>query len=293
MMELRAAGRPILPFCIHLTVCQIVGYAQDDYTINRFTDDARPFGGGVGAEYDSFSAGGNVPVYECVEGCPARTLDEQSGNRKGSHNPKPSAAPGGNTWGGTFQTNRGPRGYDDQGGASRYFHQSTWQHEVYEQLQNADKVGYFSKSSPTERNAGLSHMEKHFLATMGDGIGEREHNDQEEAAWVNNPHPTLKAIDLTRWLATLLLPPDIYSPRRLLVPFSGVSSEIIGAMYAGWDEIVGIELKEDYAEIGRERVKFWERERERRPHFTVRDVLETSGKKVKPQPKSQMALDLD
>ena len=34
-------------------------------------------------------------------------------HRKSKHNPNPSAALDGNTWGGTIQTNRGPRGFDD------------------------------------------------------------------------------------------------------------------------------------------------------------------------------------
>jgi len=54
------------------------------------------------------------------------------------------------------------------------------------------------------------------------------------------------------------LPPSRYSPRRLLVPFSGVSSEMIGALLAGWDEIIGVEGESDYAKIGRTRLAWWE-----------------------------------
>ena len=77
------------------------------------------------------------------------------------------------------------------------------------------------------------------------------------AAPRRNSHPTIKPIALTRWLATLLLPPKEYAPRRLLVPFAGVGSEMIGAMQAGWEEIVGIELSEEYCEIGRARLAYW------------------------------------
>ena len=77
---------------------------------------------------------------------------------------------------------------------------------------------------------------------------------------IHNPHPTwaVKPISLTRHLASLLLPPSRYSPRRLLVPFSGVSSEMIGALLAGWDEIIGVEGESDYAKIGRTRLAWWE-----------------------------------
>lgn len=58
-------------------------------------------------------------------------------------------------------------------------------------------------------------------------------------------------------LATLLLPPPRAdgAPRRILTPFSGVGSEVIGALLAGWDEAVGIELEEEYVTIARERAR--------------------------------------
>lgn len=57
-------------------------------------------------------------------------------------------------------------------------------------------------------------------------------------------HPTLKPVDLCRYLAKLILPPPRPdAPRRLLVPFSGAGSEIIGALRAGWEEAIGFELE--------------------------------------------------
>ena len=56
-------------------------------------------------------------------------------------------------------------------------------------------------------------------------------------------HPTCKPIALARHLATLLLPPARYAPRRLFVPFAGVASECIGAMQAGWEHVDGVELE--------------------------------------------------
>lgn len=73
---------------------------------------------------------------------------------------------------------------------------------------------------------------------------------------LDNRHPTLKPIDLCAWLAKLILPPprEDGQPRRLIVPFSGAGSEIIGALRAGWDEVVGIEREPEYAELSRARV---------------------------------------
>lgn len=67
-----------------------------------------------------------------------------------------------------------------------------------------------------------------------------------------NPHPTVKPSDLTEYLARLILPPRRATPRRLLVPFAGSGSEMIGALRAGWDEVVGVELI--YFDLARERI---------------------------------------
>ena len=74
---------------------------------------------------------------------------------------------------------------------------------------------------------------------------------------IANHHPTVKPIALTRWLASLLLPPSSVTPRRLLIPFAGVASEGIGALQAGWDEIVMIEKSPEYVRIGRRRMCYW------------------------------------
>jgi site-specific DNA-methyltransferase (adenine-specific) len=67
-----------------------------------------------------------------------------------------------------------------------------------------------------------------------------------------NPHKTVKPVDLIRYLATICLPPK---PERILVPFSGVGSEIIGCLLAGWPEVVGIELSAEYAEYAKKRIE--------------------------------------
>jgi len=72
-------------------------------------------------------------------------------------------------------------------------------------------------------------------------------------------HPTHKPLALTTYLARLLLPPERADgmPRRIVTPFSGVGSEVIGALLAGWDEATGIELDPAYASIARARTAHW------------------------------------
>lgn len=76
-----------------------------------------------------------------------------------------------------------------------------------------------------------------------------------------NTHPTIKPISLTRYLATLLLPPPEYGPRRLLVPFAGAGSEVIGADLAGWEDVTGIELEADHVAIANARRAYWQQRR--------------------------------
>lgn len=69
---------------------------------------------------------------------------------------------------------------------------------------------------------------------------------------LDNTHPTVKPLDLNKYLATLILPPK--APRRLLVPFSGSGSEVIGARLAGWEHVTGVEISEEYNTIALNRV---------------------------------------
>lgn len=68
-------------------------------------------------------------------------------------------------------------------------------------------------------------------------------------------HPTLKPLALCEYLAKLILPPEGQMPRRLLVPFSGAASEMIGALSAGWDHVTGIECNEQYVADARTRLR--------------------------------------
>jgi DNA modification methylase len=82
------------------------------------------------------------------------------------------------------------------------------------------------------------------------------------AAWerhwpIKSGHPTVKPIRLAEYLARLILPPEGDEPRRLLVPFAGSGSEMIGALLAGWDVVTGIEREAEYVDLARARVGWW------------------------------------
>ena len=84
-------------------------------------------------------------------------------------------------------------------------------------------------------------------------------------AGIRNIGPCVKPIALTRYLAGLLKPPAHAdgSPLRILCPYAGTGSEMIGALRAGWDEAIGIQRISDddekaYVAIARARLARWD-----------------------------------
>jgi DNA modification methylase len=126
---------------------------------------------------------------------------------------------------------------------------------MLDRLDAADPVRYVAKASTAEREAGLDGWER---TTVDDGRQTPIDNPYLRGETQRrNTHPTIKPIDLCRYLATLLLPPAAYGPRRLLVPFSGSGSEMIGAGLAGWEFVQGIELEAEHVAIARARLAWW------------------------------------
>lgn len=103
-------------------------------------------------------------------------------------------------------------------------------YETYGGSGGASRFFYTAKVSSAERNLGLLK-----------GV---------------NKHPTLKPLRLCEYLARLVLPPPHLdgSPRRILVPFSGAGSEVIGAARAGWEEVWGIEREQEYVDWANARI---------------------------------------
>jgi len=145
----------------------------------------------------------------------------------------------------TWSLNRKEKGKEwqpDSGSASRFF--------------------YCAKSSKSERNAGLEGFEevkKNTLNSYGDQSGVEQGDGatrvgDKGSSVAANFHPTVKPLSLTKYLATLIKPP---TGGRLLVPFSGSGSEMIGALQAGWEYVEGVELTEEYIPIAEARIKYW------------------------------------
>lgn len=111
---------------------------------------------------------------------------------------------------------------------------------------------YTAKASKSERNAGLEGFEEQI--TNDGRKTDIDNAFQRGITERKNHHPTVKPLSLTKYLATLIKPP---TGGRLLVPFSGSGSEMIGALQAGWNEVVGVELTEEYIPIAEARIAHW------------------------------------
>lgn len=124
---------------------------------------------------------------------------------------------------------------------------------------------YCAKASTRERNAGCEALPER---SAGDVTGGRK----DSSAGLNSPragagrisgarniHPTVKPLDLCRYLATLILPPAErqQGTRKLLVPFSGSGSEMIGSLLAGWEEVTGVEREAEYVAIAKARISHY------------------------------------
>jgi site-specific DNA-methyltransferase (adenine-specific) len=157
-----------------------------------------------------------------------------AGSRQGPQAKWAKASTGGTVYGNTVGA--GPCGarFGDTGGASRFFYQA--------------------KASRAERDAGLEEFEAaQSLYTRGTGL--KANGDGSERSESRNIHPTVKPIALARYLARLILPP--IPNARMLTPFSGSGSEVIGALQAGWSHVDGIDSWDVAVRISRARIAHW------------------------------------
>lgn len=188
---------------------------------------------------------GRYPANVVLDEESATQLDAQSGELTSGANPEQRHSDITRGIYGAFKSHDCfPARGAESGGASRFF--------------------YCAKASSRERNAGLDHLPEvlhgqsggaqQALAEGRDSYQGGEGIGLNKIERVRNPHPTVKPIDLCRYLATLLLPPDSVKDRKIFVPFSGSGSEIIGCLQAGWDEVVGCDKDAEYGRIAVARV---------------------------------------
>lgn len=230
----------------HHPDCKLIGTRKvKGYTINRCKDGAKPFGGGAGHLYESEQTpDGEVEVWECVEDCPVKELDRQSGIQKSGTAHEPVSKEMKQSIYGKTNTLGRVCGFGDKGGASRFF----------------PCFRYEAKASKAERNAGCEHLP---LKTAGEctdredgSAGLTPRAGAGRSGGAHNHHPTLKPIKLMRWLVRLVCPRG----GVVLDPFAGSFTTAIAAYEEGCSCIV-VEKEPDYFEIGKARLAYARRQR--------------------------------
>lgn len=121
--------------------------------------------------------------------------------------------------------------HGDRGGASRFF--------------------YGSKASRAERDAGVTGPVKTVTCRPGsDDDTERKIRERLHGRRGRNHHPTVKPVDLMRWLVRLITPPG----GLVLDPFAGSGTTGVACVHEGF-RFVGIEQDAEYVQIARDRIR--------------------------------------
>ena len=160
----------------------------------------------------------------------------------------PETGPGGDVRDNRFRneavvySEMGPRSdwdsYGDAGSASRFF--------------------YCSKASKSEREAGLERLPEKDFGMSGGAQGAISRGEEPaggQGFGINqvkkrrNDHPTVKPVELMRWLVKLVTP----KYGVVLDPFMGSGTTGMATKIDGF-EFVGIEKDEDYIEIAKARI---------------------------------------
>ena len=124
------------------------------------------------------------------------------------------------------------------------------------------KYFYCPKVSKTERNIGCQSIQPKQQEAANFRPNHKTKADAGEAGTpfgrftpTNNNHPTVKPIELMKYLIKLVTPPN----GHVLDPFNGSGSTGCAAVELGFD-YTGIELDPNYVEIATKRISYWENE---------------------------------
>lgn len=181
---------------------------------------------------------------ECVDGCPVKVLDEQSGVTKSPSKPVKQGGHHRHDVGLAGDSREGYGvGYADAGGSSRFFPQFHYEEEDFAPFL------YCAKASKRERNAGCEKLSLKAVDRYGEcGQGATPQQTPCTTRFEGNNHPTVKAGTLMRWLCRLVTP----TGGTVLDPFAGSGTTILAAEQEGF-KCVGIEREIDYCQIAMQR----------------------------------------
>lgn len=241
--KLQNLGRfPANVILSHHPDCKQVGESTETYSINKL-EEWSGFGQKERPDYVSEKQETKVPIYECVDGCAVKTLDEQApstGNAFKKTRTKDTTGGSGDSW-----TNGGKKAGEDNG--------------VYDGLSGASRFFYCAKVSKSERNAGCDGLEikEHPSVDFRPNHKVKADEGHEGTPFSRfkperNNHPTVKPIKLMTYLTKLITPPN----GVVLDPFMGSGSTGCACAVEGFD-FIGIEMDEEYVEISKARIDYY------------------------------------
>lgn len=178
---------------------------------------------------------------ECAPSCAVAEIDAQSGVRSAGHFPKNTGqSPMWGGEGGGLNGRERVERYTEPGGASRFF--------------------YVAKPTRRERDLGLDGFPTQtadaYAEHRGRRMSEPSRIDGKPPAQGRNTHPTVKPIELMRYLLRLVTPPGGIA----LDPFAGSGTTGCAAITEGF-RFIGIERESAYVRIARRRIAAAGRER--------------------------------
>ena len=209
-----------------------------------------------------------VEKWKCVDGCPVKELDRQSGHLK-------SGMMRAGTVRNSLKTRNTYGTYDehvvandthaDEGGASRFF--------------------YCAKPSTRERNEGLEGLPKQLGGVRSENSGQHiSRRKGDDPPPVSNFHPTVKSVGFMKYLCRLITPVG----GKVLDPFMGSGSTGIAACLEGFD-FIGIEKEKDYFEIAKGRISHWSESVDKGVRIEIEENGNTEVTEVK-KPYRQMTI---
>ena len=180
----------------------------------------------------------------CVDGCPVEDLGAQSGATTSQRSIRVKAGAqfgNGRTHGIALAHRDNVGGFEDSGTAARFF-------PIFR---------YISKPSRGEREAGCAHLpaksgaEATARKAGSAGLSNPRAGAGRTAAQVRNFHPTVKPVELMRWLVRLVTPPG----GLVLDPFTGSGTTAVACVHERV-RFIGSEINPDYHKIATARVDY-------------------------------------
>lgn len=212
-----------------------IGDTVETWPSSRGGNTRRSMAGGAMLESDTgLAPSGRWPANVLLDEHAAALLDEQTGELSSGANPTRRSADGDDRQAfGKFagQESVTPARGAESGAASRFF--------------------YVAKASSAERNAGLDWFPaKEFKRHADERVWDIPGSHSKPRA---NVHPTVKPVEVMRWLIRLVTSPD----GTVLDPFTGSGTTGIAAHLEGV-QFIGIEREPEYHAIAKARIAWWQ-----------------------------------